>query len=59
VGQTYEDKGKILYSILLPQSSLRDGGNHVVLYKLGGPAGAAAGGGQHPTLTQLWSSSDQ
>ncbi len=60
VGQTYEDKGKTLYSILLPQSSLGRGGNSIALYELSGPAATApGGGGQKPALTLLWSSADQ
>lgn len=48
VGLTYPDRGNTMYSILLPQSSLRRGLNEIGLFEVTGPG-----------LRQLWSSSDQ
>jgi hypothetical protein len=50
VGQTYDDNGKIRYSILLPQSSLRSGGNRIEIFSIDNPM---------PALRPLWSSNDQ
>ena len=56
VGQSYEDNGQVRYSILLPQSTLREGSNRIQLFEVtpftGGAAGAAS-------LRLLWSSTDQ
>ena len=48
VGQAYRERNRILYSILLPRSSLRTGTNEIELLRVDGGAG--------PDLTELWSS---
>lgn len=48
VGEAYEEKGRVRYSILLPESALRPGPNQISLYAV-----------DSGSLTELWSSSDQ
>lgn len=56
VGQTYEDDGRMRYSILLPETALAAGGNRIAIYeiarRLGGGPGASS-------LSQLWPTTDQ
>ena len=66
VGQTYADNGQTRYSILLPESSLRDGRNEIVLYRIsriGSPVVTQGGGPEvvagSPAITALWTSDDQ
>ncbi|MCB0869454.1 MAG: sulfatase-like hydrolase/transferase [Solirubrobacterales bacterium] len=56
VGQTYEDLGKVRYSILLPETSLRPGENEIALFEV---VPALGGSDTSAALTRLWSSSDQ
>ncbi|MBK8293977.1 MAG: sulfatase-like hydrolase/transferase [Solirubrobacterales bacterium] len=52
VGQSFDDHGRRLYSILLPQDSLKSGENEVAVYRVSRDSGK-------PGLTELWSSADQ
>lgn len=56
VGQTYEDDGRMRYSILLPETALVAGDNRIAIYeiarRLGGGPGASS-------LSQLWPTTDQ
>ncbi len=52
VGRTYLDAGRVTYSILLPQNSLRTGANDIRIFTVDRTTGG-------PLLTELWSSLDQ
>jgi len=60
VGQSYTDKGKVLYSILIPRSALRPGENAISLFAIE-TTGAAQPGSPSvkPQLKALWSSDGQ
>ena len=51
VGEAYDDNGKSTYSILIPQTALREGENDITLYRIAGS--------RPTTLSELWSSTDQ
>jgi len=52
-GQVYTDKGKTMYSILVPQWALRPGRNEIALNRI------SNGDGRGTVLTPLWSSDGQ
>lgn len=52
VGESYEESSRVLYTMLLPQTSLRIGSNEIAVFKV-------TGSGQPASLAQLWSSTDQ
>ena len=52
VGESFDDNGKVRYSILLPETALEAGENQIALYQVGTAGNDAAG----PFLTELWSS---
>jgi hypothetical protein len=56
VGQTYEDNGKMRYSILLPQTAFTPGRNRIAIYAVSRTTG---GGSGSAPLTQLWPTADQ
>jgi len=55
VGRAYQEVSRILYSILLPETSLRAGRNRIQVLK----AGSAGGDPERTSLTELWSSDNQ
>lgn len=52
VGESYEETSRTLYSILLPQSALKQGKNEIGLYSV-------ESSGQGARLVELWSSSSE
>ncbi len=52
VGQSFDDNGKVRYSILIPETALQAGQNQIALYEVG----TAGDDGAGPVLNQLWSS---
>jgi hypothetical protein len=52
-GEVFTDKGKTMYSILIPQWALRAGANEISLNRI------VSRGGGSPTLAPLWSSTGQ
>ncbi|MDQ5894089.1 MAG: Sulfatase-like hydrolase/transferase [Actinomycetota bacterium] len=60
VGETYTDRGQTMYSILIPQASLRSGTNQIALFEVLNPAGGSPGNKSgRPELRSLWTSDDQ
>ncbi len=56
VGQTYEDDGRIRYSILVPQTAFEEGPNRIAIFAAGN---APATGPASASLTRLWPIADQ